>query len=58
MKIEIKADEEIVTMDDGDFNVPGWINIKIKDVDVDIHINDLLPAVESFDIKYKRDKEM
>lgn len=56
MKIVIK--DQIVIKDkdqkiDDDFDVNGWISLRVEEKEIDIHISDLYPAVVAFMEKYK-----
>ena len=58
MKIIIKDGDLtrlILTDDEFDFN--GWVNLRIEDKEMDIHIEELYPAVVAFLEKYNLNKE-
>jgi hypothetical protein len=53
MKISIKDQEQKLILTDDEFDVYGWVHLVVEDKEIDIHINDLYPAVLAFMEKYK-----
>lgn len=59
MEIYIPADDgkKQVLLTDEPFDVPGWIRIELDGEEVDVHIDQLMPAIIAFDAKISRGKE-
>lgn len=60
MITKINCDELILEISDEGFNSPGWLSLVIKGDDgdyvhgIDVHIDELLPAIIGFDAKLGR----
>lgn len=59
MEIKLKAENDVgkteIILSDDEFSVNGFISIQIGNEIAEIHINDILPAIVSFDTKFKRE---
>lgn len=61
MKITLKDEEQEIVLTDEQNNIPGWVTFVIEDEgkykDIDIHIEELYPAIVAFLEKYNLNKE-
>jgi hypothetical protein len=57
MKILLEVDndtpnKELLILTNDNFDIPGWLTLHVGNSEVEIHINDLWPAIHAFKTEY------
>jgi len=58
MKITLTEDDQKLEITNDGFSVNGWVHLTLGSEDIDVHLNDLMPALIALDAAYNRQNNL